>query len=200
MRIREIRRARNLTQKELADKVGVSYSVISRYEGEKIVPPSDKLELMAEVLGVTVGMLMGKEPVSYDLSFENLHTYLPQDGESIAKVFTTAERKNSAFTALDEDKLIISDSDVSHSVLEDAKGICELCGNPAPFNRRDGTPYLETHYIVWRSRGGLPVATNVVALCPNCHHRIHELGLEEDIKKLKEKAATHTKPTPDSSV
>jgi 5-methylcytosine-specific restriction protein A len=56
-----------------------------------------------------------------------------------------------------------------------ALGHCQLCGQPAPFENKKGEPYLETHHIVWLARGGEDAITNTVALCPNCHRRMHEL-------------------------
>ncbi|NMA04739.1 MAG: HNH endonuclease [Acholeplasmataceae bacterium] len=66
-----------------------------------------------------------------------------------------------------------------------AKGICQLCGNQAPFKSKSGDPYLETHHIEWLSKGGTDTIENTVALCPNCHKRMHVVGSSEDIKKLK---------------
>jgi 5-methylcytosine-specific restriction endonuclease McrA len=64
--------------------------------------------------------------------------------------------------------------DVIVEVLKRASGICECCGNPAPFARRsDGTPYLEVHHIVMLSAGGQDTETNTQALCPNCHRKAH---------------------------
>lgn len=65
-----------------------------------------------------------------------------------------------------------------------AGGHCELCKEAAPFNNREGEPYLETHHIIWLSKGGADTIENTVALCPNCHKKIHILELEEDIDKL----------------
>ena len=67
-----------------------------------------------------------------------------------------------------------------------ANGICQLCGNPAPFNDPYDKPYLEIHHVKWLSRGGSDTVENVVALCPNCHSRMHVLDREEDIRKLEE--------------
>lgn len=65
-----------------------------------------------------------------------------------------------------------------------AKGRCELCEGPAPFARKDGSAYLETHHIVWLARDGEDTIENTVALCPNCHRRMHILNAEADVKKL----------------
>lgn len=68
-----------------------------------------------------------------------------------------------------------------------ANGFCELCEAPAPFQDIYGKPFLETHHVVFLSKGGEDSIDNVVALCPNCHRKIHNLNLEEDVKKLKVK-------------
>ncbi|MCY3985932.1 MAG: HNH endonuclease [Candidatus Dadabacteria bacterium] len=66
-----------------------------------------------------------------------------------------------------------------------ADGRCELCRKPAPFkNTSSNEPYLESHHIVWLSRGGLDCTSNTVALCPNCHRKMHVVNAEKDIKKL----------------
>lgn len=68
------------------------------------------------------------------------------------------------------------------------KGICQLCEKKAPFLDKYGTPFLEVHHIHHLSKGGSDTIENVVALCPNCHRKIHYLESEEDIKKVSEKA------------
>ena len=65
-----------------------------------------------------------------------------------------------------------------------AKGICQLCGQPAPFIDKNGSPYLEVHHVVWLSRGGEDSTANTLALCPNCHKRVHILDRDEDIEKM----------------
>lgn len=65
-----------------------------------------------------------------------------------------------------------------------AGGICQLCGNSAPFKNKDGEPYLESHHIVWLSEGGEDTVKNTVALCPNCHKKMHVLNLPEDVERL----------------
>lgn len=69
-----------------------------------------------------------------------------------------------------------------------AKGVCQLCEKLAPFKNRLGEPYLETHHIEWLSKGGADTIENTVALCPNCHKKMHVVNDEYDIKILKGKA------------
>lgn len=60
-------------------------------------------------------------------------------------------------------------------VLRNAKGKCELCRNQT-FRRPDGGWFLEVHHPVWLSQLGSDTVTNAVALCPNCHRRLHGGG------------------------
>lgn len=62
---------------------------------------------------------------------------------------------------------------VKNYVLLRAEGKCEACGKPAPFLRKDGTPYLEPHHINRLSDGGLDHPLYVGAICPDCHREIH---------------------------
>lgn len=64
--------------------------------------------------------------------------------------------------------------DVIAAALERAAGVCEDCGNGAPFNRAsDGSPYLEVHHMKPLSQGGEDTVENALALCPNCHRKAH---------------------------
>jgi 5-methylcytosine-specific restriction protein A len=63
--------------------------------------------------------------------------------------------------------------DVRVYVLARAEGKCEGCAVPAPFSRPDGTPYLEPHHLRRLSDGGPDHPAHVIALCPNCHRRVH---------------------------
>src|SRR6185437_2539285 len=65
---------------------------------------------------------------------------------------------------------------VSALVKRLANGHCDLCGDPAPFHTDDG-PYLECHHVEQLAKGGADTITNAVALCPNCHRRMHSLNL-----------------------
>ena len=65
-----------------------------------------------------------------------------------------------------------------------AHGRCQLCGEAAPFHDNNGIPYLESHHVVWLSHGGADAIDNVVALCPNCHRKMHILHNLDDEKRL----------------
>lgn len=77
---------------------------------------------------------------------------------------------------------------VSAIVKERAAGVCQLCNKPAPFYNKKGEPYLECHHIIWIAKGGPDEVSNAVALCPNCHRKMHSLDEPADIAFLKEVA------------
>ena len=66
------------------------------------------------------------------------------------------------------------DPDVVAEVLLRANGICEKCRQRAPFLRRsNGSPYLEVHHVVRLADGGDDTVENALAICPNCHRKVH---------------------------
>lgn len=72
---------------------------------------------------------------------------------------------------------------ISEYIKRLAKGVCQLCQEEAPFEN-NGVPYLHCHHIDYLSNGGKDVIGNCIALCPNCHARVHVLELQEDKQKL----------------
>ena len=68
---------------------------------------------------------------------------------------------------------------------------CEGCEEQAPFLNKDGEPYFHAHHVHELSQGGSDTPETVIALCPNCHFRIHH-GQDGDeynaelIEKLQE--------------
>lgn len=64
-----------------------------------------------------------------------------------------------------------------------ANGKCDLCRQAAPFSTKNG-PYLECHHIKHLAKGGADTVNNAVALCPNCHRKMHALDRQSDQRKL----------------
>ena len=65
------------------------------------------------------------------------------------------------------------DPSVKAWVLQNAKGICEVCLTAAPFENSDGLPYLEVHHVKRLSDSGSDTVENTIAVCPNCHRNLH---------------------------
>ena len=108
-----------------------------------------------------------KERAAGELSAEQLR-------ERAARVRPEIGKRDVAVTQYDRSHW------VSQYAKRRASGRCELCGEPAPFLDKDGIPYLETHHIVWLARGGEDSIENTVALCPNCHRKMHVLDQPAD--------------------
>ena len=71
-------------------------------------------------------------------------------------------------------KQFVRNPDVVAQKLYLAGGHCELCKKAAPFLRRnDGTPFLEVHHKITLADGGDDTVENALALCPNCHRKLH---------------------------
>lgn len=101
----------------------------------------------------------------------------PQGQTKPKKIVTTA-------TAFVRDPAVVA------FVEAEAKGFCERCDLKAPFNRSDGTPYLEVHHIQPLAEGGADTVLNAAALCPNCHRECHHGGNAVKLRlELKTKVA-----------
>jgi transcriptional regulator with XRE-family HTH domain len=63
-RLARLRKARGITQRQLADLLGSSQRVVTYYENESSYPPAHLLPKVAEVFGVGVEELLGEaEPI-----------------------------------------------------------------------------------------------------------------------------------------
>ena len=100
--------------------------------------------------------------------------------------------------------------DVRDYVLARANGVCESCGETAPFNKKNGEPYLESHHTLRRTDGGPDHPRFVGGICPTCHKEIHygeggerrNTDLKERLRKLElatENKTWLTSPSPISS-
>ena len=63
-RIQALRKAKGMSQEQLADAVGVSRQAVSKWESEQASPDLDKVVIMSELFEVTTDyILKGIEPV-----------------------------------------------------------------------------------------------------------------------------------------
>lgn len=110
-------------------------------------------------------------------------TTQPDEAEPLPKPSSLTEARNLAIQAAGTStevepgssvrRLYRRSEQVRQYVLMRANGICESCREPAPFKRKDGSPYLEPHHINRLSDGGLDHPLYVGAICPACHREIH---------------------------
>lgn len=92
LRIRELRKAKKMTAKELADYINVAESTMSLYENGKREPDFKTLLAIAEHLEVSVDELFGKASIPLSISEEPLPTQTEQEN-TLLKAFrgTTEE-------------------------------------------------------------------------------------------------------------
>lgn len=129
------------------------------------------------------------------ISQEELDEYVRAQQDK-AKSLSTDELKkqakehasNTGSSRTVKSKTYIRDSAIAEYTKRAANGVCDLCEQKAPFNDKNGNPYLESHHIVWLSKGGADTIENSAALCPNCHKKMHIVAAESDVEKLLKKA------------
>jgi 5-methylcytosine-specific restriction protein A len=117
--------------------------------------------------------------------------------ETLKKIAIEASRLNSelakeghmktASSRKAETEVFIRNPAIASYVKQLANGVCALCNKPAPFKDKNNKPFLHAHHIEYLSDGGLDVLENCIAVCPNCHARIHILNDSLDKEKLIQK-------------
>lgn len=103
----------------------------------------------------------------------------PRAGEAVAvakirkTLKTRPEGSRVPGTTVSTTAGFVRDAKVKAWVLKRAQATCEACEQPAPFSGADGFPFLEVHHLRKLADGGSDTVTNAVAVCPNCHRRLH---------------------------
>ena len=59
--LKDLRKTKKLTQKQLATQIGLTTTAVSKYELGESVPPLDVLRILASVYGVSIDYLAGIE-------------------------------------------------------------------------------------------------------------------------------------------
>ncbi|MBQ6293237.1 MAG: HNH endonuclease [Lachnospiraceae bacterium] len=126
-------------------------------------------------------------PDAKDLEKDFLFAVHKESSKSLSSLKKAAEKKSTRATASAVNTTVYHrNPTIAAYVKKRAAGFCQLCGKKAPFNDPYGEPYLECHHINWLSKGGMDSVNNCVALCPNCHRKMHIINDPNDIRTLKE--------------
>lgn len=112
--IYELRNRKNLTQKELAEKINISDKAVSKWERGEGCPDVSILPKLSEILGVEIESLMnGEIPVSQDISGKTIKDYNFRQPDRYPKNMQRdigmlgqdlCQKINSEFTALLNDR------------------------------------------------------------------------------------------------
>ncbi|HPJ13220.1 MAG TPA: HNH endonuclease [Caldisericia bacterium] len=149
--------------------------VIGYYESEQM----DKNENLRKVYMFRLSLLKNKPIQQIENTIKSLN---------LSELKKLANKKSGETTTTTTTTTVYKRS---HWIVEYTKkranGSCELCGERAPFDDKKGEPFLEVHHIDWLSQGGRDNIENAVALCPNCHRKMHILGSPHDVNFLKKK-------------
>ncbi len=81
-----LRKVNNLTQEDVAEKVGVSRQAVAKWESGETLPDLEKSKLLAEVFSVSLDDLVNYEPE------ESLGLEIPPKGKHLFGVVTVGEK------------------------------------------------------------------------------------------------------------
>lgn len=83
--LKRFRKQKKLTQEDLATRIGVIRATYWAYEKGTIMPPYDKLEQLADIFGITIDELMGRETDKSDIS------------DDLSKLIRKLEKENQVY-------------------------------------------------------------------------------------------------------
>lgn len=111
-RVKKLRKQKGWTQKELGNRIGVTYTQLNKYEGGTNAPPLDKLQALASALETSIDYLvtgqLGEEVPLHNTRliqrFRELESFDPEDQETVIKLIDAMiakQRMASAMTPVD---------------------------------------------------------------------------------------------------
>lgn len=142
------------------------------YADHKIIDGEDRQKNPRKIIVFSLVSVRTAELLESAESFEPI--YIPKtlaEARTLAMAATLGGGAKPGQSAIRT--LYVRSRAVKDYVLMRASGICESCQKPAPFQRVNGTPYLEPHHTTRVSDGGADHPQFVGAICPACHREIH---------------------------
>ncbi|MBS7008473.1 helix-turn-helix domain-containing protein [Anaerostipes sp.] len=82
-RIKEFRKQKGFTQKQMAKAVGIPYSTYSNYENNNRVPKKEQLEKIVKILGITISDLVESSVIERELRILQLEYKDLKDNDDI---------------------------------------------------------------------------------------------------------------------
>lgn len=82
-RLRELREKKEISQRVLAEKTGISFNCIAGYEKGTVQPTSDRLIWLSEFYNVSIDYLLGRNPVNSNDKLMQENTSLKKELERI---------------------------------------------------------------------------------------------------------------------
>jgi DNA-binding XRE family transcriptional regulator len=191
-RIKDVRKELGATQTEFAQRLGMKWFRLRDLESGRLNTNEEIAKLINREFGINYRwILTGEEPREYPLVEREVVATINAaspfieiyDAGLLSKLShaynkctsdTKSELTEEPIRTVVSMEVYFNNPNIINEVFLRAKGVCESCKQPAPFNRAsDNSPYLEVHHILPLSTGGADSSANVMAVCPNCHKKLH---------------------------
>jgi AbrB family looped-hinge helix DNA binding protein len=115
-----LRKIKQLTQEDVADKVGVSRQAVAKWESGETVPDLEKCRLLAELFGVTLDDLANFEPE------DNFGMGVPPKGKHMFGLVTVGDKGQIVIPAKARKLFEISSGDQLVIVGDEGQGLAIL--------------------------------------------------------------------------
>lgn len=113
----QLRKILQMTQEDIADKVGVTRQSVAKWEAGESVPDLDKCKQLADILGVSLDDLANYEPA------ENLGLDVPPKGKHLFGLVTVGDKGQIVIPAKARKMFDISSGDQLVVLGDEAQGI-----------------------------------------------------------------------------
>lgn len=147
-RLLQYRKQHNLSQEELASRIGVSRQAVSKWERAEASPDTDNLILLAEIYGVSLDELLkgenvkSKEETSSETTSDFTHNSEPDDNTTYEKVDKVSFKNGIHVDSKDGDHVHLSFRDGIHIHDKDGTHV-DIDGNGV-FVNEDGKQRVYT--------------------------------------------------------
>ena len=131
--LQELRKLHDMSQEELADKIGVARQTLSKYETGESLPDIEKCRLLADVFGVTIDDLLNYESGNP----ENMGITVPPKGRHIFGIVKMGDKgqivipakARKIFDLNPGDNLIVLGDDGQGIAIIKEKGLLDMIRN-----------------------------------------------------------------------
>lgn len=151
------------------------YSVLGRKWVSGLKPAKNVGSNVLPVIAELISQLEGNVSVPQIEFEEQVSRFRREKDLQAPQGNATPNRQVKESTSFNRDPKVVA------WVLKNSDGICESCNEPAPFSKPDGDFYLEVHHLRRLADGGSDTITNAVAVCPNCHRRLHYANDRDEV-------------------
>lgn len=134
-RLKALRKAKNLTQKELAEEISVTHVSISGYENGNRTPDTETLQALADFFNVTTDYLLGRDEA-------NTPKLTPKDERDIAKAMNKLkdQLKNDKSTDNEKNGLSFHGEPLSDEAIDSLLSALEFAERTAKVINKKYTP------------------------------------------------------------